>query len=84
LAAFDRVEEDFRGLLDAFEERVVFGGAGRGFFVGVMAEDFFAVSAFDLRFGSFEAIFAEAEDGVVVLSLELKVGESVLRKNWGT
>jgi len=42
------------------------------------------VSAFDLRFGSFEAIFAEAEDGVVVLSLELKVGESVLRKNWGT
>jgi len=37
LAAFDGVEKDFGGLLDAFEERVVFGRAGSSFFVGVMA-----------------------------------------------
>lgn len=69
LAALDRVEEDFRGLLDAFEEGIVFGGAGRGFLVGVVAEDLFAVGTLDLRFGSAPAVFGEAEDGVVVLPL---------------
>jgi len=35
----------------------------------MMAEDFLTVSALDLRFRSLKAVFREAEDGVVVLSL---------------
>jgi hypothetical protein len=56
--------------LDAFEEGVVFGGAGGGFFVRVVAQDLFAVGAADLVFGCFIAETREAEDGVVVLVLE--------------
>lgn len=69
LAALDRVEEDFGGFLDAFEEGIVFRGAGRGFLVGVVAEDLFAVGALDLGFGGPPAVFGEAQDCVVVLSL---------------
>jgi len=35
----------------------------------MMAEDFLAVGALDLRFCSLEAVFGEAKDSVVVLSL---------------
>jgi hypothetical protein len=35
----------------------------------MMTEDLLAVGALDLRFCSFVAVFREAEDGVVVLSL---------------
>lgn len=69
LAALDRVEKDFCGFLDTFEEGIVFGGAGCGLLVGVVAEDLFAVGALDLGFGSPPAVFREAEDCVVVLSL---------------
>ena len=69
LAALDWVEEDFGGFLDAFEEGIVFGGAGRGFLVGVVAEDLLAVGTLDLGFGGPPAVFGEAEDCVVVLSL---------------
>ena len=69
LATLDWVKEDFRGFLDAFEEGIVFGGAGCGFLVGVVAEDLFAVGTLDLGFGRAPAVFREAEDCVVVLSL---------------
>ena len=69
LAALDRVEEDFCCFLNAFEEGIVFGGAGRGFLVRVVAEDLLAVGALDLGFGSAPAVLGEAEDCVVVLSL---------------
>ena len=69
LAALDWVEEDFGGFLDALEEGIVFGGAGCGFLVGVVAEDLFAVGALDLGLGGPPAVFGEAEDCVVVLSL---------------
>lgn len=70
LTAFDGVEQDLSGFLDAFEERVVFGGARCGALVRVVAEDFFAVGGFDLGFVGAVAVAGEAEDGVVVLSLE--------------
>ena len=69
LSAFYGVEEDFGRFLDAFEERVVFGGAGGGAFVGVVAEDLFAVGKLDLGFGGAVAVAGEAEDGVMVLTL---------------
>ena len=69
LAAFYGVEQDLGGFLDAFEERVVFGGAGGGFFVRVVAKDFFTVGALDLFGGCTVAVFGEAKDGVVVLAL---------------
>jgi uncharacterized protein (UPF0218 family) len=59
------------GALDTLEETVVFVRlAGRGFFVGVVAEDLLAVGFFDLFIGGFVAVFGEAEDGVVVLPLQ--------------
>jgi len=48
LPAFDWIEKDFGGFLYAFKESVVFRGAGRGAFVGVMAQDFLAVGGLDL------------------------------------
>ena len=57
MAAFDGIGEDFKGFLDAFEKGVVFGGAGGGTFVGVMAEDFFAVGTLDLGVGGTVAVF---------------------------
>lgn len=59
LSTLDGVEEDFGGFLDAFEETVVFRAAGCCFFVGVMAENLFAVGTFDLFFCGFEAVFGE-------------------------
>jgi hypothetical protein len=69
LAAGFRVGEGFVGALDAFEEGIVFGLAGGGAFVGVVLQDLFAVGALDLLVGCAVAVFGEAEDGVVVLSL---------------
>lgn len=69
LAPFYRVQEDFGGFLDTFEERVVFGGAGGSFFVRVVTEDFFAMSTLDLLGACAIAVFREPEDGVVVLAL---------------
>jgi len=69
LTALDRIEKDLGGFLDALEKAVVLGAAGCGFLVWVVAEDFLAVGALDLIFGSAVAILGEAEDGVVVLSL---------------
>jgi len=48
LPAFDGIEKDFCCFLYAFEERIVFGRAGRGTFVGVVTEDFLAVGGLDL------------------------------------
>ena len=73
LPAFDRVEEDFGGFLYAFEKGIIFGGAGGGFLVRMMAKNLFTVCALDLGFGSLVAIFRKAKDSVVVLSLGLKM-----------
>ena len=73
MPAFDRVEEDFGGFLYAFEKGIILGGTGGGFFVRMMTKNLFAVCALDLGFCSLVAIFREAKDGVVVLSLELKM-----------
>ena len=72
LSAFYRVEEDFGCFLNTFEEGVVFGRAGGGAFVGVVAENFLAVSELDLGLGGAVAVAGEAEDGVVVLTLYSK------------
>ena len=72
LTAFDRVEKDFGGLLYAFEEGVILGGASRRFLVRVMAKNLFAVGPLDLSLCSFVAVFGQAEDGIVILSLRLK------------
>ena len=69
LSAFYGVEEYFGCFLDTFEEGVILGGTGGGAFVGVVAEDFFAVGELDLGFGGAVAVAGEAEDGVVVLAL---------------
>lgn len=73
MAAFDGVSEDFEGFLDAFEEGVVFGRASGCAFVWVVTEDLLAVGALDLGIGGAVAVFGEAQDGVVVLSLEWSV-----------
>jgi hypothetical protein len=70
LAPLDGVEKDFVGLLDAFEEIVVFGFSRCGLFVGVVAQDLLAVGTLDLFGSCAVAVFAEAEDGVVILALE--------------
>ena len=70
LTALDGVSEDLVSTLDALEETVVLIGlACGGFLVGMMAEHLFAVSFLDLFVGGFVAVFGEAENGVVVLSL---------------
>ena len=69
MSPFDRVEKDFGGFLYAFEEGVVFGRAGCGAFVGVMTEDFFAMSRLDLGFSSAIAVAGETEDSVMILTL---------------
>lgn len=69
MAALDWVEQDFGGLLDTFEERVVVYGARCGLFVWMMAQDLFAVSTLDLVFCGLIAVFLETEDGVMVLIL---------------
>jgi len=48
LPAFDWIKKDFSCFLYTFEEGVVFRGASRRAFVGVMAEDFLAVGGLDL------------------------------------
>ena len=57
----------------AFEKGIILGGTGGGLFVRMMAKNFFAVCALNLGFCSLVTIFGEAKDGVVVLSLELKM-----------
>ena len=69
MPTLDGVEQDLGSLLNAFEEGVVFRGAGCGTFVRVMTENFFAMSRFDLRFCGAISIAREAEDGVVILTL---------------
>lgn len=69
LVVFDGVEKNFGGFLDVFEEVVVVGVIGGGFFIGVVFEDFFVVGMFDLFFGSFLVVFGEIENFVVVLLL---------------
>jgi hypothetical protein len=48
LAAFDGVEEDFGGFLDAFEKGVVLGRASGRFLIRMMTEDLLAVGPLDL------------------------------------
>ena len=70
LSAADGVEEDFGGFLDAFEKGVVFGVAGSCFLVRVVAEDLLSVGTLDLIFCSLVAILGQAEDRVMILSLD--------------
>ena len=70
LPAADWVEEDLGGFLDAFEKGVVFGVAGRCFLVRVVAEDLLSVGTLDLVFCSLVAVLGQAEDRVMVLSLD--------------
>lgn len=70
MAAFDRVEEDFVGLLYAFEEGIILRGAGGCFFIRMMAKNLFAVRALDLDFCCFVTVFRQTEDGVMILSLD--------------
>lgn len=57
--------------MDAFEEAVVLLGAAGdgGFLVGVVDEDLLAVRFLDLGVRSTVTVFAQAEDGIVVLVL---------------
>ncbi len=71
MSPLDGVEQDFGSFLNAFEERIVFGTAGSGFLVGMVAEDFLAVGALDLVFRRSIAVFAEAENGVMILALRV-------------
>lgn len=69
LAARDGIGESLGGSLDAFEEGIVLGLALSGFLVGMMLKDFLAVGLLDLLVCGAVAVFAEPEDGIVVLSL---------------
>ena len=69
LPSLDWVEEDLGGFLDTFEETVIFGVPSCSLLVGVMAEDLLAVGALDLIFRSTVAVFGEAEDSIMILSL---------------
>lgn len=70
MPALDRVEEDFGGFLYAFEEGIILGGASGCLFIRMMAKNLLAMCALDLGFCSFVAVSREAEDGVMVLSLD--------------
>lgn len=69
LTTLDGVQENFGSLLDALEEAVILSTACGSLFVWVMTEDLLAMGTLDLIFGSFEAIFRETEDSIVVLTL---------------
>jgi hypothetical protein len=69
LAAFDGIEEDLVGLLDAFEERVVFFLACCCFLIGVMLEDLLTMGALDLVLSGTVSQLGKTEDGVVILTL---------------
>lgn len=70
LPSFDRIGKDLESLLDTFEERVIFGGAGGGTFIRVVTKDFLAMGAFDLGVSGSITVFRETENSVVILSLE--------------
>ncbi len=70
LSAFDRIEQDLGSFLNTFEEAVVFGITGGSFFVRVVTQDLLAVGTLYLVFCSAVAVFGEAEDGVVILTLD--------------
>ena len=84
MSPFDGVEEDFGGFLNAFEEGVVFGGAGCGACVRVVPEGVFAVGGFALRLRGAVAVAGEAEDGIVILALrERKVSHDTWETGQG-
>lgn len=73
LSALDRVGQDLGGLLNTFEKAVVFGVTGGSLLVGMVAKDLLAVGTLYLVFCSAVAVFGEAENGVVILSLNWEV-----------
>lgn len=69
MSAFDRVGQDLGGFLDTFEEAVILAVTGGSLLVGMVTKDLLAVRTLYLVFCSTVAVFGEAENGVVILSL---------------
>jgi len=69
LTALDRIEKDFGGFLDTFEEVVILSAPCGCFLIRVVAEDLLTVGALDLIFGCFVAILGDSEDGIMILAL---------------
>jgi hypothetical protein len=71
LSAFDRIEENVGGFLYALKEAIVFGISSGCLLIGMMSKNLLAMGTFDLLFGSLVAVFREAENSIMILSLHL-------------
>jgi hypothetical protein len=69
LPALNRVQEDFGGFLDAFEEGVVVHTASCSFLIGMVTENLLTVGTLDLLLSGLVAILGETENCVVILVL---------------
>lgn len=69
LTTLDGVKEDFSSLLDALEERIIFGATSSCLLIRVMTEDLLAMGALDLLFGGSVSVLGETKNGVVILLL---------------
>ena len=69
LTPLQGIEKDFVGFLDALEERVVFGSACGGPFVGMMLEYLLSMCLFDVFVCGLVPELRKTEDCIVVLCL---------------
>ena len=69
LAAFDGIEKDVGGLLNAFEKGIIVITASRSALVRMMPENLFAVGALDLIFGGAVTVLGESKYCIMILTL---------------